>query len=320
MQREQLRKRCQEKLGDILPYRSQLSDNKSETHGGVRIEKFVMTGDRQIRVPVLLLIPSHTTDQKLPVTIIVAETGKDRLLKERAEVIAALLEKGVAVCLPDLRGSGETESGRGRSRQSEATSLSATEFMLGQTLLGSRLKDLRSLLSCLRHRNPLDSERLAVWGDSLAEVNTEDRNLKVPYGADPVPNQAEPSGPLLALLAGLYEEDLAAVVLARGGLIGWQSLLKSPFLYVPHDAVIPGALTVGDVNDIAGALAPKPLWISGLVDGLNRQVKAEAVEKAYAEARKQYRMSGCQEALQIHASEAAFASDLIPWLLKTFEQ
>ncbi len=214
-QRERLRKLWQEKLGDISPYHPQLTERKSEMRGGVQIEKFVITGDRQIRVPVLLLIPPHATDRKLPLTIFVAQAGKDRLLKERAEAIAALLEKGVAVCLPDLRGSGETAPGNGRSRQSWATSLSASELMLGQTMLGSRLKDLRALLSVLRERDQFDSKRFAIWGDSLAAINSEDRNLAVPYGIDERPSQAEPSGPLLALFAGLYEDDLAAVVSAR---------------------------------------------------------------------------------------------------------
>jgi len=35
--------------------------------------------------------------------------------------------------------------------------------------------------------------------------------------------------------------------MARGGLSGYQSLLRSPFLYVPHDSLVPAALTAGDL-------------------------------------------------------------------------
>ena len=54
-----------------------------------------------------------------------------------------------------------------------------------------------------------------------------------------MPDQAEPLGGLLALLGGLFEDDVRAVAV-RGGLVSYASLLDSPFFYVPHDAVVPG--------------------------------------------------------------------------------
>jgi hypothetical protein len=286
----------------------------------VRIEKFVMTGEREIRVPVVLLVPPHPADRKQALTIMVAQSGKARLLQDRVETVAALLQNGVAVCLPDLRGIGETQPGSGRSRQSWATSLSATELMLGQTLLGSRLKDLRSLLAYLRTRAEFDSQRIAVWGDSLAPVNPPDRNLKVPLGIDDMPDSAEPGGPHLALFAGLYEDDLAAVVSARGGLVSLQSLLDSPFLHVPHDAVVPGGLTVSDLNGIAEALAPRPLWISGLVDGLNRQVSQDLAEDTYTQAINRYRTTDSSERLRLYAAEQDFSGKIVPWLVETLHR
>ena len=79
---------------------------------------------------------------------------------------------GVAVCLPDVRGTGETSPGGARDRQTEATSLSATELMLGGTLLGARLRDLRAVLAYLRTRADVDFARVALWGDSFAPVNS----------------------------------------------------------------------------------------------------------------------------------------------------
>jgi hypothetical protein len=159
-----------------------------------------------------------------------------------------------------------------------------------------------------------------VWGDSLAQVNPGNRNLKVPLGIDDMPHQAEPEGPLLALFAGLYEPELAAVVSARGGLVSWQSLLESPFLYVPHDAVVPGALEVGDLNDIVPALAPQPVWISGVVDGLNRQVNQEQIDHIYAEARNHYQATQANQRLKLHAGEQNFVDKIIPWLVDTLHR
>lgn len=316
--RQHLQKHWQEKLGDVGPYPFRVEGRESETQSGVQIEKFLLTGERDIHVPVLLMIPQTSEAKKRPLTIMVAQSGKSQLLDERAQAIAELLEQGIAVCLPDLRGLGETRPGSDRSRQSWATSLSATELMLGQTLLGSRLKDLRSLLAYLRTRKELDSSRFAVWGDSLAKVNAPERNVEVPRRIDDMPHQAEPGGPLLALFAGLYEDDLAAVVSARGGLVSFQSVLESPFFYLPHDAVIPGALTVSDLGDITRTLALKPVWISGMVDGRNRLVRPTTVDETYATTRNQYAES--QEKFHLHAGEPEDFTILTSWLARALRE
>ena len=46
------------------------------------------------------------------------------------------------------------------------------EFDLGRSLLGSRLKDLRTVLVYLRHREDIDGSKLALWGqlEIIAEL------------------------------------------------------------------------------------------------------------------------------------------------------
>src|SRR5690606_32799180 len=123
-------------------------------------------------------------------------------LKQHAREVAECLRAGVAVCLVDVRGTGETRAGSARGRNSSATSISSTELMLGQTLVGSRLRDLRSALNYLRSHDAIDGKRIAVWGASLAKVNADGEHLRVPLDAERMPAQAEPLGGLLALLAG----------------------------------------------------------------------------------------------------------------------
>src|SRR5262249_23523858 len=160
----------------------------------------------------------------------------ERLLKERAEIIADLLKAGAEGVLVDLRGTGGTRVGDSRGRGSSATSASQMEWMPGGTPGGARLRDLRGLLRYLRSPPDIDAGRMALWGESLAPANPKDRNLEVPLDAEKFPDQAEPMGGLVGLLGALFEEDVRAVA-TRGGLVSYQSLLKSPFLYVPHDAV-----------------------------------------------------------------------------------
>jgi len=88
-------------------------------------------------------------------------------------------------------------------------------------------------------------------------------------------------------------------------------MLAAPAFYVPHDAVVPGVLTIGDVADLAGALAPLPLRIETVVDGRNRRVGQEDLLQAFAPARRAYEPSGDRLIL-----EPAASADAVAWLLK----
>jgi hypothetical protein len=152
-----------------------------------------------------------------------------------------------------------------------------------------------------------------LWGDSFAPVNPSDRNLAVPWDAERLPDQAEPLGGLLALFGALFEDQVQAVY-AQGGLAGYHSLLQSPFCYVPHDAVVPGALTAGDLGDVAAALAPRPLRLGGLVDGRNRLVPADSLAKTFAPAQAAYRTAAAQGRFVL-AAEGGEQATAARWLL-----
>ena len=159
--------------------------------------------------------------------------------------------------------------------------------LFGETLLGERLRDLRSVLAYLRERKDVDAKRLALWGDSFAPPNPADTNFKVPRGVDGWPRGPEPLGGLLALLGALFEDDVRAVYLA-GGLASYHGVLTHFAVLIPHGASVPGALTAGDLCDLAGSLAPRPLRLEALVDHLNRPVPPAEMRKAYEPAVKGY--------------------------------
>jgi cephalosporin-C deacetylase-like acetyl esterase len=251
---------------DIVAKKVDLKDTSQL--GTIKVIKLVLNVEREIQVPVLLLIPTAKTNEKIPVVVAVAQQGHAGFIKHRSEHIAALLDKGVAVCLPDVRGSGETQMG-GRGRTSLATSLSATELMLGKTVLGGQCHDLLALMRYLGERPELNGDKIMLWGDSFAPVNDKERDLAVPLDADDLPSQGEPMGANLALLGALFQPKIRCVY-ARGGLGSYLSVLDSPFLYLPHDAIIPGAAAASDVSDLVGTLAPRALWLEAMIDGTNR--------------------------------------------------
>ena len=248
---------------------------------------------------VLLLSPRQATPKRLPVTVAFGQGGPRAFLRHRADELRRLLAAGSAVALVDLGGSSNMPPGPGRGRQTAATSLASSDLMLGTPLLGRYLDRLRKVIAHLRRCEAchLDPDRIALWGESFAEVNAPGQRLEVPLDV-PQPHLAEPMGPLVALLAALMDEKIHSVSV-RGGLVGYRSLLASPFCHVPFDVVVPGALTTGDLADVVAALAPRPVRLEGLVDGLNRKAPAKQLESDYRVARDAYRAVKAAEKLQI---------------------
>jgi hypothetical protein len=299
-QRRQLQADWARVLGNVQRQeKPQVRRLGTEKLGTATVERLVLTAEPGITVPVLLLLPPHDGNKKAPVVVAISQAGKSPLLRARAADVAALLEAGVAVCLPDLRGIGETSPGGGRGRSSAATALSSSQLMLGETLVGAQLRGLRAVLSWLRTRGELDPAHLAVWGDSLAPTNPPGTRFAVPCDDDAaLPRQSEPLGGMLAMLAALYEDDVRAVY-ARGGLAGFRTVLDNHLVLIPHDVVVPGALPAGDLGGLAAGLAPRPLCLAGTVDGLNRQAGEAQVRAAFRAAIDSYEEQRASGALTI---------------------
>ena len=254
-------------LGDIDPKPNSkvLSRQKEPLCDGFSVERIALQTEPGIAVPVILLQPTKKKPSR--VVVAVAQSGKEKFLAERADTIAALLNQGAAVCLPDVRGAGTSRGSRG-----ELGSASYYALFFETPLAGLRLRDLRGVLQYLRTRSDLQSTRFALWGDSFTPPNAPDTNFKIPKRISTRrPRFSEPLGGLLVLGAALYEDDVDAVYL-QGGLAAYREVLSGPFVYIPHDVVLPGVLTVGDLPLLASTLAlhGRRIHLQNLVDGLNR--------------------------------------------------
>lgn len=270
-QRERLRTEWARLLGDVTPSVIPKPTPRGLADGdGIIAEKLSLEVDRGFVLPMLLLRASGTGGRRLPVVVAVASQGKAAFLKEGAEEIATLLARGVAVCLPDLRGHGETALPGSRGQQSEATSLSATALMLGQPLLGERLRDLRSVLRHLRSRADVDATRIGLWGDSFAPLNDPDfRDSLLGEGSARV---GEPSGGMLALLGAVFEGDVRAVLSGRS-LVDPARVLDSTYTHVPHDAVVPGAAHAADLLFIAATLPTESVRTTRPISARNTEAQ-----------------------------------------------
>ncbi len=273
-----LQEKWASKLGDIEPNRQpEATVHWRKPWPNAEAEGITVTVEPGITVPLLFLRPATRASGRFRLVVVVSESGKQRTLAQHGSEIETLLKGGFAVCLADVRGTGETAPDTRRGPSSAEVSLSATELMLGNTLLGARLKDLRTVLAYVSGRQDVESARIAIWGDSVAPVNP------VRLLPDELPAwqvgpgtqfQAEPLGGLLAILAGLYEDNIQAIAV-RGGLASYLSLLDDSFTYVPGDIIVPGILEAGDIGDVVAALSPRSTFFESLVDGRNRRVQGE---------------------------------------------
>ena len=152
-------------------------------------------------------------------------------------------------------------------------------------------------MAYVRTRGDVDAKKIALWGDSFTPPNPNDMDFKVPHGVDGRPKEAEPLGGLLALLGGLYEDDVRAVHVS-GGLASYHSVLTHFAVVIPHDASVPGALTQGDLCDLAGSLAPRPLRFQAMVDHMNRSMAAADVQEVYAPTVKSYFSASASKGLR----------------------
>jgi hypothetical protein len=302
-QAEQLRTHLQPLLGDIQPaiMRTEVTWKKALT--GSQAEAISLTVEEGIRVPMLVLTPGVGKNHS--VVIAVSQEGKDRFLDNRAQELEVLLRAGIAVCLPDLRGTGETASGSDQR-------LAQMEFDLGRNLLGSRLKDLRSVIAYLRTRQDIDTKRIAIWGESFAPPNPRDLFVdELEFESSPhVQYRADPTGSHLALLAGLYEREVAAVA-ARGGLASYSSVLDDPFTYVPMEVIVHGLLKTADIADIAAVIAPRPVLLEAAVNGRNIRLDHAELEHDFELTKRIYQRMGAARNLTVRGDLGAVAAWLI---------
>jgi dienelactone hydrolase len=302
-----LRKRLAEVLGDIEPAsspRAELVWKRGDT------EALSITVEEGIEVPMLLIRPRRTGP--VPVVVAVAQGGKERFLSNRGKEVTALIEAGAAVCLADLRGTGETSPTSEDADSGALSRLASLEFDLARSLVGSRLKDLRTVVAYLRARSDVDRKGIALWGESFAPVNPANLFVdEIDFEIGPqIQFRSDPTGAHVALLGALYEPDVRAVA-GRGGLASYLSPLTDAFTYTPMDSVLLGVLKVTDVSDIVAAIAPRAVSWEAAVDGRNIAVTPEALARYFLPASTAFAKAGAANKLRIAAERSSVAE----WLL-----
>jgi hypothetical protein len=234
------------------------------------------------------LIKPNRNEKITKVVVCIAQAGKATFILNRKSEILNLLKNGTCVVLADLRDSGESESSDFRLPESIAIENAMKLWQMNESLIGYRVKDLRSVLLQISKRKDLDvSEGLYLWGEGFTAANGkiddifrfEETSFRQasPEGKSLV----EGMGVIVCLMAALLTEEVKVKgIIGRGGLVSYESILHSRYHYIPQDIIIPGLIRHLDLPMIMNALEKSGvnLYLEDLRDGKNRVMSAESLK------------------------------------------
>jgi dienelactone hydrolase/pimeloyl-ACP methyl ester carboxylesterase len=237
---------------------------------GYRIRKLVFETEPGVLVPGLMF--EKEKGDKSPLVLYVHGDGKAADAAPGGP-IEKLMRDGNRVLAVDLRGLGETSPS---ATAGDRAGLFGADYFeafvamhLARPLLGQRVLDL-----------------LAVAG----AVDEGDGVRVVALGS---------AGPAALHAAALYP-GIKGLTLERS-LISWTTVVRTPISHNQLTNVVPGALKMYDLPDLAAACAPRPLTIRGALDPAGKPAAKAALTDAYRRAADAYADQKAAKALTLSA-------------------
>jgi hypothetical protein len=184
--------------------------------------------------------------------------------------IEKLVRDGKRVLALDLRGTGETAPGKLSPEKPGQFGVDFKEAFLAlhlnRPLVGQKALDLLAVVA-----------KAAPEGCSVVAVGS--------------------VGPAALHAAAL--EPLIREVTVERSLASWDAVARTPLTVNQLTNVVPGALAVYDLPELAGLIAPRPLTIRNAVDAQGKPVTQAALEEAYRGARAGYERAGAPKSLTL---------------------
>lgn len=220
-----------------------------------RIEKGYITSEPGVEIPFYLMVP-NTGNAPYPLVIAThghgdrwkeiivgefdSEVEQEKCLSEDMAVGLQAVQAGYAVLAPDVRGFGEMgrteEIDNGKNKSCIEMHRIAT--MYGRTLIGERVHDMGRLIDYAETRPEIDTGRIVITGNS--------------------------GGGMVAMFTAAIDERISLAVPASYFCKFDHSIV--PISHCPCN-LIPGIMQLGEMYDIAGLIAPRPvLMVHGDVD------------------------------------------------------
>lgn len=243
-------------------------------------EKILIQTAPGVEMPVYLLLPKGV-DRPLPTVLAFAghgygakdivglwEDGSERENPDgyHADFAIALCRRGFAVAAPEISCFGERQTDfsyltTGQSAPTSCTHTAMLAFHLGGSVVGMRVRDGRRLVDYLEGRPECDTARLGAMGISGGGMHT--------------------------LFSAAVDTRIRAAVIS-----GYYSTFQHSILAMSHCACnfVPGLAQFGEMYDLVGLLAPRPLLVeAGTHDPI---FPVDAVRRSVARAQEVYRIFG----------------------------
>jgi dienelactone hydrolase len=253
--KDELRKEVARLAGIRLPVeKAKFKEGTTTTRDGVKISKVSIETEPGITLPGVF----YRGEASGLLTIYVHGEGQDSIPEE---TIRELVKEGRIVLTVDLRGQGRLAPGKAAAGKPNLFGVDTHEayvaMHLNRPLLGQRAHDLLSLVREVAI--PLDAHELEVIGVGSA-------------------------GPIVLHAAAL--DPSITLVTIENSIVSWSDVVRSPMSYNQLTNVVPGALKVYDLPDLAAALASRRrLTIRNPVDPVGKPLSQEAADAAYKSVR-----------------------------------
>ncbi len=247
------------------------ADEVGSVAGARRVtEKVVLYSEDDIYLPALFFKPD--VRGKFSVVILADSAGKTA---DGGALAERLVAAGYGVFAVDLRGYGETRiterSNRDRQGGFEAQTLGVEAgvaydgLRLGRSIFAMRIFDLRRVVDYLASRPEVDAARIALIGRNSCGTQV--------------------------LYAAALDDRVAGVLVDRS-LESFSELVRAK-LYTWHFMdFLPRVLKYHDLPQVAGAVAPRPVWILNSLDAMKQPREVRKAKETYQWTTDCYRNAG----------------------------
>jgi dienelactone hydrolase len=283
---KRLRAKLTELVGGFPAQRAALQPRTLETRDfpAYRREKFVFESRPGLFVLGYLLTP-HASAPPYPAMICVPghgrgvddivgidAQGRDRTDKPgyQHDFAIQVVEHGIAAVAIEPLGFGCRRDPVTRKKGAEATACqpsAGAALLLGQTMIGWRVYDVMRAIDWIETRKELDARRVGCMGISGG-------------------------GEVTAFAAALEPRIRAAMI------SGYLNTFLDSIMSLSHciDNYVPSILNWAEIYDVAGLIAPRPLFVeSGMQDDI---FPVEASQRSFARVRKVYEVFGVGDLCQ----------------------
>ena len=225
--------------------------------------------------PCVICIPGHGAGVDEICGILPDGTVRDNRDGYQHDFALQCADNGLAALALEPLGFGHRRDEAARKKGAGASSCmpaAGAALLLGQCMIGWRLWDIIRAVDYLETRNEVDAKRVGLMGIS--------------------------GGGMMTLFGAALEPRIKACLVS-----GYYNYFRDCIFSLAHciDNYVPGLLGIAEMPDVAGLIAPRPMFVeSGTEDPI---FPVDATRRAFEEARGIWRVWGAEDRLGLEVFE-----------------